>query len=262
MKLDSKRTLLLSIFSLSILIVGILPVVTPQINKPENVQNKSSIDDSIEKSPSDKIQDIEVDVEFQEIFIQSPFEDVQINLHVKVLIMGCKENRKGKVKSITIHKVFHGRQVDAQYDLETGEIVDLYELATQLVETKIAEGDKWLKPIVVKNYVIERIWWQFFEKDDESNIPPHAVISLDGMVIPPSTVIALPVNQEYNWDGLASWDEDGTIILYSWNFGDGNMATGAEVTHTYSMVLDTLLTLTATDDRGGTDSVSVIILVR
>lgn len=39
---------------------------------------------------------------------------------------------------------------------------------------------------------------------------------------------------------------------YSWNFGDGNMATGANPSHTYATAGSYTITLTTTDNKGGT----------
>ncbi len=57
-----------------------------------------------------------------------------------------------------------------------------------------------------------------------------------------------------NFDAAASSDPDGTIVSYSWDFGDGN--TGTEVTATYAYTADDIytVTLTVTDDDGLTDT--------
>ncbi|MFB8167040.1 S8 family serine peptidase [Kitasatospora purpeofusca] len=51
-----------------------------------------------------------------------------------------------------------------------------------------------------------------------------------------------------------SYDPDGTIVSYSWNFGDGTTGSGQSVDHTFpSTVSGTYTTrLTVTDDKGGT----------
>lgn len=57
-------------------------------------------------------------------------------------------------------------------------------------------------------------------------------------------------------DASDSHDRDGTIVSYEWDFGDGATATGAQATHEYAAGGEHTLTLTVTDDRGGTDVVS------
>lgn len=57
-------------------------------------------------------------------------------------------------------------------------------------------------------------------------------------------------------DGTASTDTDGTIASYSWNWGDGTVTTGVMSSHTYPAAGSFAVTLTVTDDRGGTNTSS------
>jgi PKD repeat protein len=59
-----------------------------------------------------------------------------------------------------------------------------------------------------------------------------------------------------SFDGSTSFDDDGTIVSYLWDFGDGTTGTGETVQHTYSGAGTYTATLTVTDNRGGTNSVS------
>lgn len=59
-------------------------------------------------------------------------------------------------------------------------------------------------------------------------------------------------------DASSSYDPDGTIHSYHWNFGDGTTATGAYVSHTYGAGTWTA-TLTVTDDDGAATSKSATI---
>lgn len=60
------------------------------------------------------------------------------------------------------------------------------------------------------------------------------------------------------FDGSASTDADGTIALYSWDFGDGSSGTGAKPAHTYATAGSNLVRLTVTDDKGATNTDSVL----
>jgi serine protease len=64
-----------------------------------------------------------------------------------------------------------------------------------------------------------------------------------------------------SFDGRGSTDPDGTIVGYSWDFGDGATATGSTADHTYGTDGSYTVTLTVTDDDGatGTDSQTVTV---
>lgn len=62
-------------------------------------------------------------------------------------------------------------------------------------------------------------------------------------------------------NALSSYDIDGNITLYSWDFGDGTNVTGIIVNHSYSQYGTYYVTLTVTDDDGRQDSVTNIISV-
>ena len=83
---------------------------------------------------------------------------------------------------------------------------------------------------------------------------------------PTAAVVAIPVSGNapltVNFDASGSWDPDGTIAAYAWNFGDGGSQTGgatAQWTYVAPGAYDA--TLTVTDNTGLTDSESVRVTV-
>ena len=62
-------------------------------------------------------------------------------------------------------------------------------------------------------------------------------------------------------DGSASSDPDGSIVSWSWSFGDGATATGPVVSHTYTMTGYFYSTLTVTDNLGETNTAYATIQV-
>jgi parallel beta-helix repeat protein len=70
------------------------------------------------------------------------------------------------------------------------------------------------------------------------------------------------VLQEITFNGTGSFDLDGTISNYSWNFGDGTTGKGSTITHTYSSNGNYTVTLTVKDNDGnnGTNLSSIHII--
>jgi PKD repeat protein len=66
-----------------------------------------------------------------------------------------------------------------------------------------------------------------------------------------------------NFSSQGSYDPDGTIVSYSWNFGDGTpLSNQADPSHVYSNAGNYTATLTVTDNDGATNSSSVGINVQ
>jgi PKD repeat protein len=57
-----------------------------------------------------------------------------------------------------------------------------------------------------------------------------------------------------NFDGSGSYDQDGNIVSYDWNFGDGATGSGQTVRHTFYDPGVYTVRLTVTDDQGSTGS--------
>jgi len=90
------------------------------------------------------------------------------------------------------------------------------------------------------------------EDSEETNKPPVADAGLDQTVL---------VNTVIDLDGSASYDTDGTIVSYDWNFDGTNTGIGETTTHTYTATGTYTVVLTVTDDDGaiGTDTVQIIV---
>ncbi len=88
---------------------------------------------------------------------------------------------------------------------------------------------------------------------DAANLTPDASFDSDVSSGPAPLVVA--------FDASESADEDGEIVSYAWDFGDGSTAQGAGVTHTYSNPGGYTVTLTVTDDKGLTGTATRSISV-
>ena len=105
--------------------------------------------------------------------------------------------------------------------------------------------------------------------EPKSNVEPVAVIE-------PATIEAI-AGEEVIFDGSYSFDEDGQIVSYDWDFGDvqaapavmsalsvddaGGMAEGANPSHTYHEAGNYIVTLWVTDDAGSTTSTQAQVQV-
>jgi PKD repeat protein len=69
------------------------------------------------------------------------------------------------------------------------------------------------------------------------------------------------VGENIEFDASGSYDPDGTIVEYYWDFGDETNATGVTPAHSYSEDGNYTVTLTVTDDDGASASESATKLV-
>ncbi len=82
------------------------------------------------------------------------------------------------------------------------------------------------------------------------NLPPTAT----ALATPSSGTVPLSVS--FTGGGT---DPDGTIVAYSWMFGDGGSSTQRNPTHVYPATGNFTATLTVTDNGGATGSATVAI---
>ena len=108
------------------------------------------------------------------------------------------------------------------------------------------DGDK-------DNYPLIEPWENYFFP--EENQPPTASFTYT-----PENPL---VNQPITFNASASYDPDGNIAAYEWDFGDGNITntTHEIINHSYSETGNYEVTLTVTDDDGATNSTTKIITV-
>ncbi|PAD76617.1 S8 family serine peptidase [Paenibacillus campinasensis] len=96
------------------------------------------------------------------------------------------------------------------------------------------------------------------EPEPEPPIPP-ANLEPVALINAPSTARR---NQNINFDARSSYDQDGRIVSYHWNFGDGSTAAKAQVKHKYKSAGTYTVRLTVTDDKGAQSSAVHTVIVR
>lgn len=123
--------------------------------------------------------------------------------------------------------------------------------STYVLSTPIMPGESWSQTfneiVTLKYYSFERLWITGF-------------ITVVPLVPPVASFTHAPsellVDQTVTFNASESYDTDGTIVSYAWNFGDGTSLTETDAltTHDYTEDGTYDVTLTVTDDDGLTNS--------
>jgi PKD domain len=103
-------------------------------------------------------------------------------------------------------------------------------------------------------YYLQREW---------SNASHSCVLAMDRP--PTATFSFAPASPQagttVSFDAHDSSDPDGSVVSYSWSFGDGAHSTGAQVGHVYAQPGTYVAQLTVTDNGGVTDVTSQAVTV-
>jgi PKD repeat protein len=134
----------------------------------------------------------------------------------------------------------------------------LWDLGDGLIYTTANASHTWDGP--GKFLIKLKIW----DDDGATNVTEFNVTVLNQSPIasmtasPLKTTLAHPVV----FNGSTSRDPDGTIVNWTWSFGDGARGYGELVNHTYTAYGTYLASLAVRDDSGGINSTTVTITVR
>jgi len=69
------------------------------------------------------------------------------------------------------------------------------------------------------------------------------------------------VGEIITFDGSGSYSPDGFIVLWDWDFGDGNTGIGTKPNHIYEQIGTYAITLTVVDNNGFTDTDNTLIKI-
>lgn len=103
----------------------------------------------------------------------------------------------------------------------------------------------------------ETFWFSTQDQPSSSGSNPSPPPAQGIVNIAPSSNAGGPyagdINENILFDGSSSNDIDGSIVLYSWDFGDGSIGTGRKVNHSYDFSGNFTVTLTVKDNLGSTN---------
>jgi PKD repeat protein len=102
-----------------------------------------------------------------------------------------------------------------------------------------------------------------YNYDASRNVETSDSITVGGAQQPTAVLSATPTSGPaplaVSFSAAGSSDADGSIVSYTWSFGDGSTQSGVTAQRTYSTAGTYTATLTVTDNAGLTDSKSVTI---
>ena len=93
------------------------------------------------------------------------------------------------------------------------------------------------------------------------NSPGNSIPTASFTTDPSLNVLYASPPVTVDFDASGSSDADGTIMSYNWIFGDGDTATGATASHTYTTSGTFTIVLTVVDDQGAPGSTTKSIRI-
>jgi PKD repeat protein len=92
------------------------------------------------------------------------------------------------------------------------------------------------------------------QDNDGASSTANATITVNDNKPPVARINANPTSGKapltVTFDASGSYDPDGNITSYSWDFGDGSQGSGTQISHTYSAARTYAVTLTVRDNQG------------
>jgi PKD repeat protein len=102
--------------------------------------------------------------------------------------------------------------------------------------------------------------------DDENQTDSTSVVV--PVMLPNQLPVSIPggpyqgtIGENITLNGSESYDPDGTIAKWSWDFGDGKTGSGKIVNHSYAKNGSFIVSLTVTDNGGSTNTNTTLVII-
>ncbi len=97
--------------------------------------------------------------------------------------------------------------------------------------------------------------------------PQLRIVKILGKMVPPVSLISASPQSgiaplSVSFSGINSYDPDGIITSYKWNFGEGSTASGENVSKTFTYEVVYTVSLTVSDDLGAVHTSKIRIDVQ
>ena len=154
-----------------------------------------------------------------------------------------------------------GDQISFRFDWGDGNYSDWSEFAPS--NTSVSMSHSWVS---ISTFEVRVIAQDENGLNSSWSLPLNVTVSqaVSGKM-PPVADFDMPsnisVNQTIVFDASDSFDEDGVIVSYYWDFGDGENGSGVSLSHVYENPGEYTVTLVVTDNNGNTFSKSIIVTV-
>jgi len=147
--------------------------------------------------------------------------------------------------------------IDGRLVQDLGGIHD-YSLTSNTVY--LTKGNHTLDIYFAERHKVQSGFYFRFTNPSIIPIPPENQLPIANFTYSPEEPV---VNQSVTFDASSSYDPDGKIMNYEWDFGDGNITntTHEIINHSYSEAGSYNVTLTVTDDEGAKNSTTKMVTV-
>ncbi|MFQ5909568.1 MAG: PKD domain-containing protein [Thermoplasmata archaeon] len=147
-------------------------------------------------------------------------------------------------------------------------VVDRIEFNASWNGTHYGEPDNTIMPDAIAPYIGYEIHRHPLPGSDTNDCAYDFVMGVEtgrAMKLPPVADAGVHkvvfMWEMVTFDGSGSYDPDGFIVDYFWDFDDGSTASWTVVNHTYLEAGEYYVTLTVTDDDNLTDKDTIIVIV-